>query len=138
MKVPVLALLLPCWLTLKKVFNLTGFQCIPLKMGKWTRGGAVGQKSWSFTEYYLFYDSIKLQLTEIYNHKVWKALLKLKKKKKPPYCGYSSASYFKHLKLGRINVPTHSLNHLLLHSSSESPWIFISRRSVTWKSRHIT
>lgn len=45
---------------------------------------------------------------EIYNHKVWKALSKLKKKNNPPYCGYSSASYFKHLKLGRINVPTHS------------------------------
>ena len=43
---------------------------------------------------------------EIYNHKVWKALLKLKNLS---YCGYSSVSYFKHLKLGRINFPTHSL-----------------------------
>lgn len=52
--------------------------------GKWTRGGAVGPEILKFHWYYLFYDSIKLQLTEIYNHKVWKALLKLKKKKNHP------------------------------------------------------
>ena len=52
---------------------------------------------------------------EIYNHKIWKTLSKLKNL---PYCGYSSVSYFKSLKLGRINLPTHSLKPFVTTNGS--------------------